>query len=144
MYNSNFNYQKQYNLPQYENSYASTSAYYQPMQMQTQQQITPNANVKWIQVNGIDGAKNHIVQPNCTAWLMDNNESKFYVKSADSLGVTTLKAYQFMEIPLDAPIRNENFENYATKEDLQKIKNDLDTIIENKINDLAKQSLERS
>jgi hypothetical protein len=64
---------------------------------------TPQQNVTWIPVSGVQGAKDHIVQPGMTAWLMDNNESKFYVKSADNLGVTTLKAFQFVEIGLEQP-----------------------------------------
>jgi hypothetical protein len=62
---------------------------------------TPQQNVTWIPVSGVQGAKDHIVQPGMTAWLMDNNESKFYVKSADNLGVTTLKAFRFTEIGLE-------------------------------------------
>jgi hypothetical protein len=66
-------------------------------------QPAPTQNVTWIPVSGVQGAKDHIVQPGATAWLMDNNESKFYVKAADNLGVTTLKAFQFVEIGLEQP-----------------------------------------
>lgn len=140
MYNptySAFQYQPNMNIRQQEiqNSQPTYS----------QQFSIPNAvqnNVNWIPVSGIEGAKNHIVQPNCTAWLMDNNESKFYVKSADSLGVTTLKAYQFNEIPTTQNIGTSSSTDYATKEDINQIKQDLDKIIEQKINDLAKLSME--
>ena len=40
--------------------------YKQPMQ-------TQQPNVNWIQVNGVDGARNQIVQPGGTSWMMDNN-----------------------------------------------------------------------
>lgn len=100
-----------YNNSNY-NSYPTNYMNYQPSYMNTQQRISqlpqypqynnqnniPNQNVTWIQVNGIAGAKEHIVQPNQTAWLMDNNDSVFFVKSADNLGVTSLKCYKFFEI----------------------------------------------
>lgn len=55
-------------------------------------------NMRWIPVNGVEGARNHIVQPGVTAWLMDNNEPFFYVKSADAYGVTNLKTFRFEEV----------------------------------------------
>ena len=67
-------------------------------QMQAPIQQPTMQNVNWIPVSGYQGAKDHIVQPNTTAWMMDNNEPVFYVKSADNLGTTTFKAYRFEEI----------------------------------------------
>lgn len=67
-------------------------------QMQASIQQPTMQNVNWIPVSGYQGAKDHIVQPNTTAWMMDNNEPVFYVKSADNLGTTTFKAYRFEEI----------------------------------------------
>jgi hypothetical protein len=55
-------------------------------------------NVNWIYVTGAQDARDHIVQPNQTAWMMDNNEQKFYLKNADALGTTSFKAYRFEEI----------------------------------------------
>lgn len=68
------------------------------MQQQMNNQMPAQQNVNWIPVSGYQGAKDHIVQPNTTAWMMDNNEPVFYVKSADNLGTTTFKAYRFEEI----------------------------------------------
>lgn len=42
-------------------------------QAQQQYKAQPQPNVNWIQVAGIDGARNQIVQPGTTAWMMDNN-----------------------------------------------------------------------
>ena len=49
----------------------------QRQQMQYPNQIPaqpaiPTQNVNWIYVAGVDGAKNQIVQPGNTAWMMDN------------------------------------------------------------------------
>lgn len=58
----------------------------------------PIQNVDWIRVSGIDGAKNQIVQPGQTVWMMDNNEPYFYVKSADNVGSCTFRIFQFLEV----------------------------------------------
>lgn len=63
----------------------------------TQQQST-GQNVNWIYVSGVDGAKNQIVQPGQTAWMMDNNDSYFYVKSVDDVGSSTFRIFQFAEV----------------------------------------------
>lgn len=70
---------------------------------QSQQMQAPTSNVNWIQVAGIDGARNQIVQPGHTAWMMDNNSPIFYVKSVDGMGSATFKVFQFMEIQPEAP-----------------------------------------
>lgn len=57
-----------------------------------------SSNVNWIYVNGYEGAKSNIVQPGQTAWMMDNNDPVFYVKSVDNMGSATLKAFGFSEI----------------------------------------------
>ena len=67
-----------------------------------QRPAAPVQNVNWIQVAGLEGARNQIVQPGQTAWMMDNNSPMFYVKSVDGMGSATLKAFAFKEIPLSA------------------------------------------
>lgn len=64
---------------------------------QTQSQA-PSQNVNWIYVSGVDGAKNQIVQPGQTAWMMDNNDPYFYVKSVDNVGSATFRIFQFAEV----------------------------------------------
>lgn len=67
----------------------------------------PTQNVDWIRVSGIDGAKNQIVQPGQTVWMMDNNEPYFYVKSADNVGSCTFRIFQFAEVQEVAPEQQE-------------------------------------
>ena len=75
----------------------------QQMEQATQpRQIAPMQNVNWIQVAGIEGARNQIVQPGQTAWMMDNNSPVFYVKSVDGMGSATFKVFQFAEISPEA------------------------------------------
>jgi hypothetical protein len=82
----------------------------------------PTSNVNWIQVAGIEGARNQIVQPGHTAWMMDNNSPVFYVKSVDGMGSATFKVFQFAEIAPEAlnPAQNqENTQNhdYVTRKE---------------------------
>ena len=69
----------------------------------TQQSQSPSQNVNWIYVSGVDGAKNQIVQPGQTAWMMDNNDPYFYVKSVDGVGSSTFRIFQFAEVQEVAP-----------------------------------------
>lgn len=62
------------------------------------QQTVPTQNANWIRVSGIDGAKNQIVQPGQTVWMMDNNEPYFYVKSVDKIGSPEFHAFFFQEV----------------------------------------------
>ena len=75
-----------------------------PNQMPAQP-VMPTQNVNWIYVAGVDGAKNQIVQPGNTAWMMDN------------MGSATFKAFQFQEIPLDAPAAPQKSNDYVTREE---------------------------
>ena len=89
---------------------------------QQSQPASQTSNVNWIQVAGIDGARNQIVQPGRTAWMMDNNSPVFYVKSVDGMGSATFKAFQFTEILPEAskPARNEqniNSADYVTRQE---------------------------
>lgn len=76
------------------NSYFNANYTPPPLPMSTaqQQQVQPQTNVNWIYVNGIQGARDHIVQPGQTVWMMDNNEPVIYVKAVDMMGSTTFKA----------------------------------------------------
>ena len=78
-------------------------------QSQQVQPQAPTTNVNWIQVAGIEGARNQIVQPGHTAWMMDNNSPVFYVKSVDGMGSATFKVFQFAEIAPESlnPVQNQ-------------------------------------
>lgn len=48
-------------------------------------------------VNGIEGAKAFQLRPNSSVLLMDSDNSKFYVKSTDNLGIANISSYSFVE-----------------------------------------------
>lgn len=92
---------------------------------QMRQPQGPVQNVNWIQVAGVEGAKNQIVQPGQTTWMMDNNSPMFYVKSVDGMGSATLKAFQFQEIPLNAltapQVQQAPAGDYVTREEFNNL-----------------------
>lgn len=56
-------------------------------------------------VNGIEGAKAFQLRPNSNVLLMDSDNSKFYVKSTDNLGIANISSYSFVE-DKNLPIEN--------------------------------------
>lgn len=89
--------QKKVNLMQNFYSQQQGGNWNQQSTQSTQQQSS-GQNVNWIYVSGVDGAKNQIVQPGQTAWMMDNNEPYFYVKSVDGVGSSAFRIFQFSEV----------------------------------------------
>lgn len=80
-----------------------------------------------LQVNGLEGARNYPVSPNCRVVLFDSNQDLFYIKSTDAGGYPSISAFTFA--PVQEP--SNTAPNYATKEDLQ--------IVLDQINLLAKE-----
>lgn len=87
--------QKKANLMQ--NFYSQQQGGNWGQQNASAQPITTH-NVNWIGVNGIEGAKNQIVQPNETVWMMDNNLPYIYAKAVDKFGTPDFRIYYTEEI----------------------------------------------
>lgn len=74
-----------------------------------------------------DEAKAYIVMPNQRVLLMDKNNSLFYIKSADSLGQSTLEAYEFKKVDMNnSQIKEDTRQSFdidklVKKEDLDKM-----------------------
>lgn len=71
----------------------------QQMNYPQQQQTQPQTNVNWVQVTNIQQAKEQIVQPNNTVWMMDSSLPRIYVKSVSPVGKIDFQPYQL--VPLD-------------------------------------------
>lgn len=100
-------------------------------QMQLQSSA-PQSNVSWIYVNGAQGAREHIVQPGQTAWMMDNNDPVIHVKAVDSMGTATLKSFQLVEIDPQqqaqtqaAPAPQIDVSQFATKDEIKAVSDKL-------------------
>ena len=83
-------------------------------------QIQQNQNNNIIFVQGEVGAKSFQLQPNQSVMLLDNDDSKFYIKTTDSTGMSTLKSYRFEEIKDASGGSIEN--KYVTKEEFDSLK----------------------
>ena len=84
----------------------------------------PQTNVSWIYVNGVQGARDHIVQPGQTAWMMDNNDPVIHVKAVDNMGSATLKSFLLTEINAAQQTKTQqpvDMSQYVTKADLQAV-----------------------
>lgn len=110
-------YMNNYGYPQQMNNQMSIPYYGYPNNMQStidrleklqnqqyqqnypQQQTQPQTNVNWVQVTNIQQAKEQIVQPNNTVWMMDSSLPRIYVKSVSPVGKIDFQPYQL--VPLD-------------------------------------------
>lgn len=68
---------------------------YPQQNYQNSQSFSQNTNITF--VNGMEGAKAFQLSPNSNVLLMDSDNSKFYVKSTDNLGVPKISSYSFSE-----------------------------------------------
>lgn len=109
--------------------------YRPPMQPMQPQQPQPMTNVSWIYVNGFGGAREHIVQPGQTAWMMDNNDPIIYVKAVDNMGGANLRAFALQEIQPGASAQEQpqapqiDTSAFATREDIQRVEAKVDKLI---------------
>lgn len=94
------------------------------MQMQQQaQQPAQQSNISWIYVNGVQGARDQIVQPGQTVWMMDNNDPVIHVKAVDGMGTATLKSFQLLELnpQQQAAAAQPDLSQYATRAEVQNL-----------------------
>lgn len=87
-------YQQSYNQG---NSYGNQSygQSYAPPQMQMAQP-TQSSTINWVQ--GDVGARAYPIQPGMSVLLMDSEGQNFYIKSADTMGMPSLKKYAYSEV----------------------------------------------
>lgn len=91
-----FNNFGQFQSPMPMSSYSQIAGQFQQSQAYpAQQRFQQQTNITF--VNGIEGAKAFQLSPNSNALLMDSDNSKFYVKSTDNLGVAKVTSYSFTE-----------------------------------------------
>lgn len=130
MYNYMNQYQpmQQYGMPAQQRMEQMQQQYPQfaPQQMMPAQMPGASQNVTWIPVSGLQSAKDHIVQPNQTAWMMDNNEPVFYVKKADNFGTTEFKAYRFEEITESPKTSTFDASQYVSRVEFDQLKEQID------------------
>ena len=127
-YNYNQNgyggYQQQ--MPQYPQTNYQQMQSYQPYQAQPQQQMIYHPLTF---VNGIEGAKAFIVNPNQTIYLKDSDSDMLYVKTADAQGRCELKSFVLSTTESNNNQKPITPINYVTKEDLVALKDEIIKVI---------------
>ena len=95
-----------------------------------------NQGLLWVQ--GETGAKSYLVAPNSTVLLMDSENSRFYLKSADGAGMPNMRIFEYKEITNTPPnvlqwqYSNEKELNdkYVTREEYDGLKRQYEAIME--------------
>ena len=94
-------------------------------QVQTQPQPTQQSYLPLTFVNGIEGAKAFIVNPNQVIYLKDSDSDVLFEKKADNQGKYTLIAYKLTQIDMNnigkesVVVPTIKTDNFLTKEDIK-------------------------
>ena len=93
--------------------------YYQPPYPQPQAQPQQTSSRIW--VSGEAGAKAYLLAPNTSADLWDSESQTIYLKSADALGMPSMKIIDYTIRDASATPKKEtpeiNLDDYVTKKD---------------------------
>lgn len=132
-YQQNFN---PYSQQSYGNQSYGNQSYqqsYAPPQMQMAQP-TQSSTINWVQ--GDVGARAYPVNPGMSVLLMDSEGQNFYIKSADTMGMPTLKKYAYSEV-VEEPMRLESHEAKqidtafsATREEVKRMQEEINNLKE--------------
>ena len=105
----------------YNNGFPMTyQQMYQPYMPQTQAQN--NTGLVWCQ--GEQAAKSYLTAPNTTVALWDSETQRIYLKSTDASGMPSMKTLEYTI--LDGQTQPKPSVEYATKEEMDKLKERLD------------------
>lgn len=104
-----------------------TPAYYPPQAQPTQPTQTQTASeFRWVQ--GESGAKSYLVAPNQTVTLWDSESHTIYLKSADAMGMPSMKILDYT-VREDSPAAKPTPQiSYATKDDLDFLRGEIDSL----------------
>lgn len=96
-----------------------------PAQMpaQTMQARPETYGLNWVQ--GEAGAKSWFVAPGATVLLMDSENQRFYLKSADMNGMPTMKTYEYIEVGPQKPAEAQPVAGFVTVEAFEQFRNDV-------------------
>lgn len=126
--------------PTYYNPFTQPTQYQQIPQPAMQSSYSNNSGIIWVQ--GESGAKSYLVAPNNTVALWDSESETIYLKSADASGMPSIKTldYKIRENSTQVSTLMNN-SNYATNEEVDKLRNDLETL-KDRIDDIMNRNKE--
>lgn len=110
---------------------------YQPYPYQDQLNQLRNANpmypmpmnrqdstgLNWVQ--GEAGAKSWFVNPGATVLLMDSENQRFYLKSADVTGVPAMRTFEYTEVGTQKPQEQLQAPQFVTMEEFTEFRNEV-------------------
>lgn len=79
--------------------------------------------LNWVQ--GEAGAKSWIVPPGGTALLMDSENQRFYLKSADMTGVPAMRTFEYTEVGIQKPQEQPQPPKFVTMEEFAEFRNEV-------------------
>lgn len=126
----NYPYNYYQNYGAYQPSYQNQQMAQQIMQNQQQTTTQYDKAIQDVRFVSQQDAHDYILLPNTRVMLIDRDNSVFYIKSADSLGKSTLEGYKYTRIdnspsesisPVLDPkdfVKTQDLDKYLTKDDL--------------------------
>ena len=94
-----------------------------PQQMPMQQMRPDGSGLNWVQ--GEAGAKSWYITPGATVLLMDSENQRFYLKSADLNGVPAMRTFQYSEVGAQQPTHPAESQTFVTTEAFEDFKNEV-------------------
>lgn len=95
----------------------------QGFQMPMQQLRPDPTGLNWVQ--GEAGAKSWYITPGSTVLLMDSENQRFYLKSADMNGVPAMRTFEYSEVGAQKPQEATQADNFVTVESFNEFRNDV-------------------
>ena len=80
------------------------------------------SGINWVQ--GEAGAKSWIVAPGSTALLMDSENPRFYLKSADMTGVPSMRTFKYTEVGQESQ-EAPQAQKYVTMDEFNEFRNEV-------------------
>ena len=94
-----------------------------PQQMPMQQMRPDGSGLNWVQ--GEAGAKSWYIAPGATVLLMDSENQRFYLKSADLNGVPAMRTFQYSEVGAQPTANPGESQTFVTTEAFEDFRNEV-------------------
>lgn len=111
-------------MPVNAQNYAQSGVYQQNgVNAQPMQSAQQNANNGLVWVQGLEGAKAHLTQPNVPTLLMDSEGERFYIKTTDASGMPLpLRVFEYHEITSGTTKQEQDMSVYVTRDEFEQFK----------------------
>ena len=82
-----------------------------------------STGLNWEQ--GEAGAKSWFVKPGATVLLMDSENQRFYLKSADMTGIPAMRTFEYTEVGTQTPQEQSQAPQFVTVEEFTEFRNEV-------------------